>query len=208
MRTEGLQARADLEALVETSPVGVVVFDARTGRPVSLNREVKRIVESLRMPGHPPEALLEMITWRLGDGHEILLDRFPLAGCVKTPSQRGTDPRNRHSRESGNPGGVERGNAAVAPLHHPWIPAFARMTDWPFAPRSWPLTQPASRRAEQRGDGARRRDGALDLRRADRHDARQRDPDPRRRRRRWWSPCRTLRSWSNWSGCGRSSWAW
>ena len=50
-------------------------------------------------------------------------------GCVKTPSQRGTDPRNRHSRESGNPGGVERGNAAVAPLHHPWIPAFAGMTD-------------------------------------------------------------------------------
>ena len=35
----------------------------------------------------------------------------------------------RHSRESGNPGGVERGNAAVAPLHHPWIPAFAGMTE-------------------------------------------------------------------------------
>ena len=35
-----------------------------------------------------------------------------IAGCVKTPSQRGTDPRNRHSRESGNPGGVEWGNAA------------------------------------------------------------------------------------------------
>ena len=129
MRTEGLQARADLEALVETSPVGIVVFDARTGCPVSLNREAKRIVESLRMPGHPPEALLEMITCRRGDGHEIALDRFPLAGCVKTPSQRGTDPRNRHSRESGNPGGVERGNAAVAPLGHPWIPAFAGMTD-------------------------------------------------------------------------------
>ena len=28
-------ARADLEALVETSPVGVVVFDAKSGRPVS-----------------------------------------------------------------------------------------------------------------------------------------------------------------------------
>ena len=52
-----------------------------------------------------------------------------LAGCVKTPSQRGTDPRNRHSRESGNPGGVERRDAAVAPLHRPWIPAFAGMTE-------------------------------------------------------------------------------
>ncbi len=33
------RARADLEALVETSPVGVVVFDSGTGRAVSLNLE-------------------------------------------------------------------------------------------------------------------------------------------------------------------------
>ena len=52
-----------------------------------------------------------------------------LAGCVKTPSQRGTDPRNRHSRESGNPGGVEWGNGAWGPLQDPWIPAFAGMTE-------------------------------------------------------------------------------
>ena len=32
------RARADLEALVETSPVGVVVFDARTGRPVRASK--------------------------------------------------------------------------------------------------------------------------------------------------------------------------
>ena len=39
-------------------------------------------------------------------------------------------PRKRESRESGNPGEVERGQyAAVAPLHHPWIPAFAGMTE-------------------------------------------------------------------------------
>ena len=42
------QARADLAALVETSPVGVVVFDAKSARLVSLNREARRIVESLR----------------------------------------------------------------------------------------------------------------------------------------------------------------
>ena len=45
------RARADLEALVETLPVGVAVFDATSGRPVSSNREARRIVESLRMPG-------------------------------------------------------------------------------------------------------------------------------------------------------------
>ncbi|WP_420636989.1 GAF domain-containing protein [Candidatus Palauibacter sp.] len=33
------QARARLDALVDTSPVGVVVFDAKTGGVVSLNRE-------------------------------------------------------------------------------------------------------------------------------------------------------------------------
>ena len=44
------RARTDLETLIDTSPVGVAVFDARTGAPVSFNREVRRIVEGLRMP--------------------------------------------------------------------------------------------------------------------------------------------------------------
>lgn len=39
------QARAGLEALIEMSPVGVVVFDDGTGKPVSFNREARRIVE-------------------------------------------------------------------------------------------------------------------------------------------------------------------
>ena len=38
----------DEEVLVETSPVGVVVFDAQTGRPASFNREARRIVDGLR----------------------------------------------------------------------------------------------------------------------------------------------------------------
>ena len=48
---EERRARAGLEALVETSPVGVVVFDAHSGRPTSLNREARRIVEGLRQSG-------------------------------------------------------------------------------------------------------------------------------------------------------------
>ena len=35
---DGLRARTDLETLIDTSPVGVVVFDAGTGTPVSFNR--------------------------------------------------------------------------------------------------------------------------------------------------------------------------
>ena len=41
---EERRARTGLETLVNTTPVGVLVFDARTGDPVSLNREARRIV--------------------------------------------------------------------------------------------------------------------------------------------------------------------
>ena len=37
------RARANFEALVETAPVGVVLLDADSGRPVRVNREARRI---------------------------------------------------------------------------------------------------------------------------------------------------------------------
>ena len=73
------RARADLEALVETSPVGVLVLDVETGRAVSFNREARRIGESLRMPGRPAEQLLEVVTIRRDDGSEMSLDSFPVS---------------------------------------------------------------------------------------------------------------------------------
>ena len=73
------RAHAGLEALIETSPVGVVVFDAQTGDLVSLNREARRIVEGLCLPGQSAEQLLETITCRRADGREIALARLPLA---------------------------------------------------------------------------------------------------------------------------------
>ena len=79
------RARADLEALVETTPVGVVVFDGRSGEPVSFNREARRIVESLRTPGHPIEQLLDVVTCRRADGREVSLTEFPLAQQFGAP---------------------------------------------------------------------------------------------------------------------------
>ena len=73
------RARADLEALVETSPVGVVVFDAKTGGVRSLNREARRIVEGLSMPERPPEELLPVLTCRVADGREVAVDEPSLA---------------------------------------------------------------------------------------------------------------------------------
>ena len=65
------RARADLEALIDTSPVGVVVFDAQTGDMVAVNREAKRIVGGLRMPERSMEQLPEVLTCRRADGREI-----------------------------------------------------------------------------------------------------------------------------------------
>ena len=73
------RARADLEALIETSPVGVAVFDAATGRLLSLNREAKRMMEILWEPGQTPNEFLENLACRRADGREIRLDELPLA---------------------------------------------------------------------------------------------------------------------------------
>ncbi len=73
------RVRADLEALVETSPVGVAVFDATNGRVVSVNREARRIGESLRTPGRPHEQLLNVMSFRRSDGSEVNLSEFPIA---------------------------------------------------------------------------------------------------------------------------------
>ncbi len=78
------RARADLEALIETTPVGVLVMDGGTGRTVSSNREAARIIESLRAPDHPAEDLTETVTCRFGDGREIALDELALADELKT----------------------------------------------------------------------------------------------------------------------------
>ena len=73
------RARADLETLVNTSPVGVVVFDATTGIPVSVNREAVRLVEGLRDEGQGAEDLLDVVTCVRGDGREVSLRELPLA---------------------------------------------------------------------------------------------------------------------------------
>ena len=78
---EEQRARADLETLTETSPVGVVVFDA-TGALRSLNREARRIVDSLRDPDQTPEDLLDVVAFRRADGREISLREFGLAALL------------------------------------------------------------------------------------------------------------------------------
>ena len=73
------RARSDLEALIATCSVGVVVFDAKSGTPVSYNRETLRIVEGLRAPDHPVEQIIDVLSIRRLDGREISLQEFLLA---------------------------------------------------------------------------------------------------------------------------------
>ncbi len=72
------QTRADLETLIDTSPVGVVVLDATTGVPKSFNREASRIVDRLRAPDQSPAELLEVVIFRRADGREISLREFQM----------------------------------------------------------------------------------------------------------------------------------
>ena len=81
---EEQRARADLETLINTSPVGVAVFDAVTGLPRSFNREARRIVDSLRDPDQPPEQLLEVVTFRRADGRVVSLREFPVAEALQS----------------------------------------------------------------------------------------------------------------------------
>ena len=78
------RARADMETLVNTTPVGVLVFDAKTGGVTSVNREARRIVSGLHMPDGSAEELLDMLTFRRADGREVSLEEFPLAQALST----------------------------------------------------------------------------------------------------------------------------
>ena len=80
---EEQRARADLETLIETSPVGVVVFNARTGALKSFNREARRIGDILRNPDQSPEMLLDVLTFKRGDGQEVSLREFPMAELLR-----------------------------------------------------------------------------------------------------------------------------
>ena len=107
------RARARLEALVDTSPVGVVVFDAETGGVVSWNREATRIVEALKTPDRSLEQLLETVTSRRADGREVDLTKFPLSEELK----RGETVRTEEIVLSVPDGRTVRMLVNVTPIH-------------------------------------------------------------------------------------------
>ena len=77
------RARADLEALIDTSPIGVLVLDAKMRYVVSLNEEARRIVGS-RGQGRRLEKLLRLITVRRMDGREITIADLPISRALSS----------------------------------------------------------------------------------------------------------------------------
>ena len=71
------RARADLEALLNISPVGVVVFDAKTGNLVSANGETRRLVGNFRSSGRSLSDLLKVMALRRTDGSDIPVEDLP-----------------------------------------------------------------------------------------------------------------------------------
>ena len=71
------RAKADLEALVNTSPVGVLVFDAKSGLVVKFNQEARRILGDICGEDCPCEEVLKSTTFRRMDGREIPRDDLP-----------------------------------------------------------------------------------------------------------------------------------
>ena len=78
------RARARLETLIDTSPVGVAVFHARTGAPISFNRETRRILGSVWNPDQSPQGFLENLTLRRADGREISIEELSMAQALST----------------------------------------------------------------------------------------------------------------------------
>ena len=72
------RAKASLQTLIDTSPVGVLLFDD-AGRAVRANREALKMVESLHSPDESPARLLEIMTIRREDGRVTSLVDHPLA---------------------------------------------------------------------------------------------------------------------------------
>ena len=73
------KARKRLETLIDTTPIGVAVFERPMGERFSFNREAARIFQQLCNPGQQPESLLDTMSVRRADGRIFSLSEVPIA---------------------------------------------------------------------------------------------------------------------------------
>ena len=81
---EEQQARADLEALIDTSPVAVLLFDVVDAKIVAHNQEVRRLANVVYGPESTFDEILSTLTIRRGDGKELTMAELPVAEVLHT----------------------------------------------------------------------------------------------------------------------------
>ena len=80
---EEQRARADLEGLVDTSPVGVVIFDANTQSLLFQNQETRRIVRGTRVSANNLEEVHSVLSFRRPDGRQLLSEELPVERVMR-----------------------------------------------------------------------------------------------------------------------------
>ena len=79
-----LHSKANLETLINISPVGVIVFNARTGQLVTHNREAERIIGDTGIPDGAWEDTLKALSFRRADGREVSLSSSPITRALRS----------------------------------------------------------------------------------------------------------------------------
>jgi len=81
---EEQRARAYQAALVDTSPVGVVVVDSKTRELVQFNEEARRLAGGLRGHDRSFDHVLSLFSFRRIDGREIPPDEMPIERALRS----------------------------------------------------------------------------------------------------------------------------
>ena len=75
---------ASFQALTDSSPVGLMVVDAKTGEFISLNEETQRLLSATGGPDVTLEALMPLLTFTQRDGREIPVEDLPISRVLRT----------------------------------------------------------------------------------------------------------------------------
>ena len=77
------RAKADLETLLNISPIGVIVFNAQNGELAYLNQEILRMMGGLEIPEQALGNIFETLSFRRADGREISYMDLPAARVLQ-----------------------------------------------------------------------------------------------------------------------------
>ena len=77
------RAKADLETLLNISPIGVIVFNAQNGDVAYLNQEILRMMGGLELPEKALGNIFETLSFRRADGREMSYLDLPAARVLQ-----------------------------------------------------------------------------------------------------------------------------